>query len=132
MKKYFSMILLAASLFGFTAMADDHGDQIVTMTADGNLQIQSNYLCPGLRDPRPNPRPSMNDPEIIETLGWGRNSDHFRPRSCYTNGEPCPGGYSETVRLCWDDGWYRCGYQCDDIYIGGGDGGAGCQSTDPM
>lgn len=134
MKRYFSTILLAASFFGFAAMADipeSQGDQIVVLTANGDLQIQSNYPCP----PTPKPRPhSIGNGNIIETMGWGWDNRYERPQRCYTNGERCPGGYSESVRYCWDGGWYRCGYQCEDIYLGGGDGGggAGCQSTDPM
>ncbi len=139
MKKYFSMIMLVVSFFGFSAMAEVGGDADVlsvlnsqeeptaVMTPEGDLKILSNYLCPKPHRPHPRPTPNAVESEdFVDAMGWGRGPRHQRPASCYTNGEHCPPGYDESVRYCWNRGWYRCGYQCEDIYRGGGgDGGGG-------
>lgn len=144
MKKYFSMILLVASFFGFSAMADitseaetlsvlnAQEEPTAVMTPEGDLKILSNYLCPKPHRPHPHPHPhprprpqDIESKDFVDAMGWGRGPDRQRPTRCYTNGEPCPPGYNENVRYCWNRGWYRCGYQCEDIYSGGGNDGGG-------
>lgn len=112
MKKVISLFVLAVSLMGSYAVAED-------------VAVLDPSIANVLRVP------CDDDTPVPARLGTVEDP------YCSDNGYlACPGLFELKPKYCWggfDRWWYRCGYQCElppELYAGDGNGGVGNGSAE--